>query len=170
MMVLWLEETTYFDPPGYTFPAGCHICEVEIDRETGQLKILNYCIGDDFGVIINPMIVEGQVHGGVAQGVGQALMEHAIYDKDSAQLLSGSFLDYCMPRADDLPMIHVESIDSTTPCNPLGAKGCGEAGAIGAPAAVMNALFDALRPLGITQLTMPATAAKIWAAIDEAQQ
>ena len=164
-----LEEVTYFDPPGFTFPGGCHICEVEIDRDTGNAEILNYAVGDDFGVIINPMIVEGQVHGGVAQGVGQALMEHAIYDKDSAQLVSGTFLDYCMPRADDLPMIYVESIDSTTPCNPLGAKGCGEAGAIGAPSAVMNAVFDALKPLGVTDLTMPATPAKIWAAINQAR-
>ena len=163
-----LEEMTYFDPPNYTFPAGCHICEVEIDPETGHTDIVNYCIGDDFGVVINPMIVEGQVHGGVAQGVGQALMEHAIYDPETAQLISGTFLDYCMPRAHDLPMMTVESIDNTTPSNPLGAKGCGEAGAIGAPVAVMNAVFDALKPAGVTQLTMPATPHKIWAAIEKA--
>ncbi len=166
---LGLEETTYFDPPNFTFPAGCHCCEVEIDPQTGQIKIENYTVGDDFGRIINPMIVEGQVHGGLAQGIGQALMEHALYDPDSGQLITGSFLDYCMPRADDLPMFSVDSIDSVTPSNPLGAKGCGEAGAIGAPGAVMNAVFNALAPLGVDEssLTMPATAAKIWAAINQ---
>lgn len=166
---LGLEETTYFDPPNFTFPAGCHCCEVEIDQETGKVVIENYTVGDDFGRIINPMIVEGQVHGGLAQGIGQALLEHALYDNDSGQLLTGSFLDYCMPRADDLPNFTVDSIDSTTPSNPLGAKGCGEAGAIGAPVAVMNAVFDALKPLGITNLTMPATAPKVWTAIQEAK-
>ena len=167
---LGLEETTYFDPPNFTFPAGCHCCEVEIDPQTGKVSIQNYTVGDDFGRIINPMIVEGQVHGGVAQGVGQALMEHAIYDSDSGQPLTGSFLDYCIPRADDLPRFTVQSIDSTTESNPLGAKGCGEAGAIGAPAAVMNAVFDALKPLRVSDkhLSMPATSAKVWRAIQEA--
>jgi aerobic carbon-monoxide dehydrogenase large subunit len=166
---LGLEETTYYDPPNFTFPAGCHCCEVEIDPHTGKVKIEKYTVGDDFGRIINPMIVEGQVHGGLAQGIGQALMEHALYDPDTGQPITGSFLDYCMPRADDLPMFTVESIDSTTPSNPLGAKGCGEAGAIGAPVAVMNAVFNALKPLGVTEehLTMPATAAKVWAAINK---
>jgi carbon-monoxide dehydrogenase large subunit len=164
-----LEETTFFDPPMNTFPAGCHCCEVEIDPETGVVEIVEYCVGDDFGVIINPLIVEGQVHGGVAQGVGQALYEHALYDPDSAQLLTGSFLDYCMPRADNLPFMRVSSIESTTPANVLGTKGCGEAGAIGAPAAVMNAVFDALKPLGITELSMPATPHKVWAAIQRAR-
>lgn len=160
-----LEETTWFDPPDFTYAAGCHICELEIDPETGETKILNYCVGDDFGVIINPMIVDGQVHGGVAQGVGQALMEHALYDHESGQLVAGSFLDYAMPRADNLPMFVIEAIDNATDRNPLGAKGCGEAGAIGAPIAVMNAVFNALKPLGVTELMMPATPNKIWAAI-----
>src|SRR5262249_10204464 len=111
---------------------------------------------------------EGQVHGGVAQGVGQALFENTVYDRDSGQLLTGSFLDYCMPRADNLPLMRVESITNSTPANPLGAKGCGEAGAIGAPAAGMNAEVDALKPLGITELTMPATPCKVWTAIHNA--
>ncbi|MEM7466304.1 MAG: xanthine dehydrogenase family protein molybdopterin-binding subunit [Pseudomonadota bacterium] len=168
---LGLEETTYYDPPNFTFPAGCHCCEIEIDPETGEVSIEDYTVGDDFGQIINPMIVEGQVHGGLAQGIGQALTEHAIYDVESGQPLTGSFLDYCMPRADNLPNFTVESIDSWTDSNPLGAKGCGEAGAIGAPAAVMNAIFDALKALGVTEahLTMPATSAKIWRAIQEAK-
>ena len=165
-----LEETSYFDPEGFCFPSGCHCCELEIDPETGAVELLNYCVGDDFGVIINPMIVAGQVHGGLAQGIGQALMEHAIYDKDSAQLITGSFLDYCMPRADDLPSFHVETIDATTPTNPLGAKGCGEAGTIAAPGTIMNAVFDALRPAGVTQITMPATSQKIWEALREGKK
>jgi len=164
-----LEATTWFDPPMNTFPAGCHACEVEIDPDTGVVQLVDYAVGDDFGVIINPLIVEGQVHGGIAQGVGQALFEHAIYDADSGQLLTGSFLDYALPRADQLPRITVRSIDSSTPANALGAKGCGEAGAIGAPAAVMNAVFDALKPLGIDTLTMPATPAKVWSAIQAAR-
>ena len=164
-----LEETTYFDPPMNTFPAGCHACEVEIDPDTGRVAVVAYAVGDDFGVIVNPMIVEGQVHGGVAQGIGQALLEHAVYDADSAQLITGSFLDYCMPRADDLPMIGVRSIVSSTPANSLGAKGCGEAGAIGAPGAVMNAIMNALEPLGVAEMTMPATAPKVWAAIQAAR-
>jgi len=164
-----LEETTWFDPPDFTYSAGCHICELEIDPETGETKIISYCVGDDFGVIINPMIVDGQVHGGVAQGVGQALMEHALYDHESGQLVAGSFLDYAMPRADNLPMFVVEAIDNATDRNPLGAKGCGEAGAIGAPIAVMNAIFNALKSRGVTELMMPATASKIWAAIRQAE-
>ena len=164
-----LEETTWFDPPDFTYSAGCHICEVEIDPETGNAQIVNYSVGDDFGVVINPMIVDAQVHGGVSQGVGQALMEHAVFDADSGQMVAGSFLDYCMPRADDLPMFAIESIENATDRNPLGAKGCGEAGAIGAPIAVMNAIFDALKAHGVTDLTMPATPGKIWAAIDNAE-
>ena len=164
-----LEETSYFDPEGFCFPSGCHCCELEIDPETGAVELLNYCVGDDFGVVVNPMIVAGQVHGGLAQGIGQALMEHAIYDHDSAQLITGSFLDYCMPRADDLPNFHVETIDATTTTNPLGAKGCGEAGTIAAPGTIMNAVFDALRPAGVTQITMPATSQKIWEALREAK-
>ena len=163
-----LEETSWFDPPDWTYAAGCHICEVEIDPETGHAQIVQYSIGDDFGVVINPMIVDAQIHGGVTQGIGQALMENAVFDGDSGQMLAGSFLDYCMPRADNLPMFEVRAIDNTTDRNPLGVKGCGEAGATGAPVAVMNAIFNALKPMGVTELTMPATPDKIWAAIHDA--
>ena len=163
-----LEETSWFDPPDWTYAAGCHICEVEIDPESGQAQIVGYSVGDDFGVVINPMIVDAQIHGGVTQGVGQALTEHAVFDAESGQMLAGSFLDYCMPRADNLPMFEVRAIDNTTDRNPLGVKGCGEAGATGAPVTVMNAIFDALKPLGVTELTMPATPDKIWAAIHRA--
>ena len=166
-----LEETTYYHPPaGGTFPSGTHCCEVEIDPETGAIEIVGYWVGDDFGKIINPMIVEGQVQGGVAQGIGQALLEDAIYDPDSGQLMTASFLDYCMPRADDLPAIHVDSIDGYTPNNPLGAKGCGEAGAIGAPGAVINAVYDALQAVGVDDVTMPATPYKVWSAIAAASR
>ena len=165
-----LEETAYFDPPNFTFPSGCHCCEIEIDAETGIVDICDYNVCDDFGVIINPMIVNGQIHGGLAQGIGQALMENAAFDPDSGQLLAGSFLDYCMPRAHDLPHFQVTAIDGHSPSNPLGVKGCGEAGAIGAPSAVMSAILDALRPVGVTDLMMPATPFKVWQAIHGVSQ
>ena len=164
-----LEETAFYDPPNFTFPAGAHCCELEIDPDTGTVEILNYNVGDDLGVIINPMIVEGQIHGGLVQGIGQALMENNQYDAESGQPLTASFLDYCMPRADDVPMFGSETVDSFSPTNPLGAKGAGEAGTIGAPVTVMNAVLDALRPVGVTDLTMPATANKIWSAINAAR-
>src|SRR5207237_4402812 len=140
-----------------TFPAGTHICEIEIDPDTGRVQVINFSACDDFGNIINPMIVEGQVHGGVAQGIGQALLENCVYDKESGQLLSGSYMDYAMPRADDLPSFKVAT--KVTPCthNPPGAKGCGEAGAIGAPAALMNAVHDALWASGVKCLDIAAT-------------
>ncbi|QJR14782.1 xanthine dehydrogenase family protein molybdopterin-binding subunit [Usitatibacter palustris] len=157
-----LDETAFYDPTNFTFPAGTHICEVEIDKETGQTKIVAFSACDDFGNIVNPMIVEGQVHGGVAQGLGQAFLEGCVYDKDSGQLLTGSYMDYTMPRADDLPNFQVDT--RVTPCthNPLGVKGCGEAGAIGAPAAFMNAMCDAL---GVKDLPMPTTPERVWRAI-----
>jgi len=160
-----LDETAFYDPKNFTFPSGTHVAEVEIDRDTGTVHLVNMTAADDFGNIVNPMIVEGQVHGGLAQGIGQALLENCRYDLKSGQLLTGSFMDYCMPRADDLPAFAVAT--HGTPCthNPLGVKGCGEAGAIGAPVAVMNAVIDALAPLGITDLTMPATPEKVWRAI-----
>ncbi|MEM7543186.1 MAG: xanthine dehydrogenase family protein molybdopterin-binding subunit [Pseudomonadota bacterium] len=164
-----LEETTFFDPPNFTFPAGCHIAEVEVDPETGVVDVERYTVCDDFGVVINPMVVHGQIHGGVAQGLGQALLEDAAYDAESGQLLSASFLDYGMPRADDMPAFECAEVDTVSPSNPLGAKGCGEAGTIGAPITVMNAIFDALKPLGVEDITMPATPAKVWAAIQQAQ-
>lgn len=164
-----LEETTWYDPPNFTFPSGAHVCELEVDPETGTVEIVGYAVADDFGTIINPMVVDGQVHGGLAQGIGQALLEHAVFDPDSGQPITGSFLDYCMPRADDLPMFSVQAIDGHSPSNPLGAKGCGEAGAVGAPVTVINALLDALRPAGVVDLSMPATPQVIWSAIKAAQ-
>ncbi|NGO50251.1 xanthine dehydrogenase family protein molybdopterin-binding subunit [Allomesorhizobium camelthorni] len=157
-----LKETAFYDPSNFTFPAGCYICEVEVDPETGVTKIVQFVAADDFGNIINPMIVEGQVHGGIAQGVGQALLEGAHYDPDSGQLLTASYMDYTMPRADDLPSFQVSTSNTPCPGNPLGIKGCGEAGAIGSPPAVINAITDAI---GTDELTMPATPQKVWAAI-----
>jgi len=153
-----LKEGAFYDPTNFTFPAGCHICEVEIDPETGVTEIANYTAVDDFGVLINPMIVEGQVHGGIAQGIGQALTEGAVYDA-SGQLLTASYMDYCMPRADNLPSFKLGFTETRCPSNPLGIKGCGEAGAIAAPAAVMNAMTDAL---GTEAVTMPATPQAVW--------
>ncbi len=154
-----LKETSFYDPTNFTFPAGCHICEVEIDRETGKTEIVNWTAVDDFGTVINPMIVEGQVHGGIAQGVGQALLEGVVYDA-SGQLVTASFMDYTMPRAHDLPSFHVGLTETKSPSNPLGMKGCGEAGAIAAPAAVINAITDAL---GTEDIAMPATPNAVWA-------
>ncbi|MGQ3030162.1 MAG: xanthine dehydrogenase family protein molybdopterin-binding subunit, partial [Ferrovibrionaceae bacterium] len=156
-----LKEGSFYDPTNFTFPAGCHICEIEVDQETGVATIAKWTAVDDFGNVINPMIVEGQVHGGIAQGVGQALLEGAVYDKDSGQLLTGSFMDYCMPRADDLPSFNVGMTHTPCPHNPLGVKGCGEAGAIASPAALMNAITDAIG----TEIQMPATPEKVWRAI-----
>lgn len=156
-----LKETAFYDPSNFTFPAGCYICEVEIDPETGKTDIVQFVAADDFGNIINPMIVEGQVHGGIAQGVGQALLEGAVYDA-GGQLLTASYMDYTMPRADDLPSFQISTSNTPCPGNPLGIKGCGEAGAIGSPPAVINAITDAL---GHENLTMPATPQKVWAAL-----
>jgi carbon-monoxide dehydrogenase large subunit len=160
-----LKEGAFHDPTNFTFPAGCHICEVEIDPETGVTEIIDWVAVDDFGNIINPMIVEGQVHGGIAQGIGQALTEGAQYDKESGQLITGSYMDYCMPRADDLPNFKLDFTLTECPSNPLGIKGCGEAGAIAAPAAVINAITDAL---GVRDVAMPATSQTVWQAIQEA--
>jgi carbon-monoxide dehydrogenase large subunit len=148
-----------------TFPHGCHICEIEIDPETGKVTPIKHTVVDDFGRMINPLLLEGQIHGGVVQGYGQALYERAVYDSDSGQLLTGSFMDYCMPRADLVPPITFDTHNVPCTTNPLGLKGCGEAGAIGAPPAVVNAVVDALAPYGVTHIDMPATAAKIWQAI-----
>jgi carbon-monoxide dehydrogenase large subunit len=159
-----LEETAFYDPKNFTFPAGTYICEVEIEPRTGETKIVSFVAADDFGNIVNPMIVEGQVHGGLAQGIGQAMLEHAVYD-ENGQLMTGSLMDYVMPRADDVPSFQVTT--TSTPCthNPLGVKGCGEAGAIGAPPAVINAICDALRDYGVDHIDMPATPEKVWRAI-----
>ncbi|NQV79458.1 MAG: xanthine dehydrogenase family protein molybdopterin-binding subunit [Alphaproteobacteria bacterium] len=157
-----LDETGDFTYPVPTFPNGAHICEVEIDDETGQVAITRYTVVDDFGKVINPMLVAGQVHGGIAQGMGQALFEHAVYDDESGQLLSGSFMDYCMPRADDLPFIDFRYNEILCQTNPLGAKGAGEAGTLGALPAVVNAILDALAPLGVEHIDMPATPERVW--------
>ncbi|HWL31798.1 MAG TPA: xanthine dehydrogenase family protein molybdopterin-binding subunit [Xanthobacteraceae bacterium] len=156
-----LKEGAFYDPTNFTFPAGCHICEVEIDPDTGHVEIVGWTAVDDFGTVINPMIVEGQVHGGIAQGVGQALLERAVYNTDG-QLVSGSFMDYSMPRAENLPSLKVGTTTTRCPSNPLGMKGCGEAGAIAAPPAVINAITDAL---GTEDIAMPATPQAVWAAI-----
>ena len=158
-----LNETAFYDPTNFTYPAGSHICEVEIDPETGATRVVNFTAVDDFGNVINPMIVEGQVHGGLAQGIGQALLEGCIYDAESGQLLTGSYMDYAMPRADDLPMFKVDTKVTACTHNPLGVKGCGEAGAIGSPAAVINAITDAL---SVKDIAMPATAEKVWRALN----
>jgi len=164
-----LEETAFDDPSNFTYPAGAYACEVEVDPETGKVEICSFAAADDFGNVVNPMIVEGQVHGGLAQGIGQALLEAAVYDADG-QLLSASYMDYAMPRADDLPNFKVDH-SCQTPCthNPLGVKGCGEAGAIGSPPAVVNAVVDALQRGGhdVTHIDMPLTPGRVWQAINE---
>ena len=159
-----LKEGAFWDPTNFAFPAGVHICELEIDPETGVVHIDRWTAVDDFGKLINPMIVEGQVHGGVAHGIGQALMEGAVYDKDG-QLVTASFMDYCMPRADNLPHFNIGTIETACPSNPLGMKGCGEAGAIAAPPAVINAITDAV---GHENVTMPATPQVVWRAAQRA--
>ena len=163
-------ETGTFSPSSDTWPNGCHVCEVEIDPETGGVAIVGYVIADDVGTVINPLTLKGQIHGGVAQGVGQALMEEVVYDAESGQLLTGSFMDYAIPRADTLPDIAVESHPVPTKLNPLGAKGAGEAGTVGALVVVMNAVLDALAPLGVRQLDMPASPERVWGAIRDARR
>ena len=160
-----LKETAFYDPVNFSFPAGSHICEVEVDQTTGETKIAAYTAVDDFGTVINPMIVEGQVHGGVVQGIGQALYENAFYDK-TGQLITGSFMDYAMPKADNFPEIKIDYTCTPATSNPLGSKGCGEAGAIAAPPAVMNAVIDAIG----TDISMPATAEKVWEACNKNKQ
>ena len=163
-----LDENAFYDPANFTYPFGTHLCELEVDEDTGEVTIDRWVAVDDFGNVINPMIVHGQIHGGVAHGVGQALLEHAVYD-ESGQLLAGSFMDYCMPRAADVPSFEVGQTVTPCPHNPLGVKGCGEAGAIAAPAAVINALVDALSPLGVTHIEMPATPQTVWRAMQDAK-
>jgi carbon-monoxide dehydrogenase large subunit len=159
-----LEETAFYDPKNFTYPGGCHIAEIEIDRDTGVVEVVNFVAADDVGRVINPMIVEGQVHGGLAQGIGQALLERAVYDANG-QLLSGSMMDYTMPRAGDLPNFGVLTESTLCTHNPLGVKGCGEVGAIGSPPAVINAVVDALKEYGVRHIEMPATPQKIWSII-----
>lgn len=158
-----------FQPPSVTFPNGCHICEVEVDPDTGAVDVINYVAVEDIGRVLNPMLAHGQIHGGVAQGMGQALCEQVIYESGSGQLLTGSFMDYAMPRATDVPAVSIEMREVPTQVNPLGAKGVGEAGTVGALAATINAICDALAPMGVTHIDMPATPARIWAAIQSAR-
>ena len=165
-----LDERVRYAADESTFPSGCHVCEVEIDAETGTIEIVGYTVVDDFGRVVNPLIVEGQVHGGVAQGIGQALLERTVYDDASGQLLSGSFMDYCMPRADDFPAVVFALNETPCSANVLGVKGCGEAGAIGAPPAVINAIVDALAELGVRDIDMPATPERVWRAIRAARR
>jgi carbon-monoxide dehydrogenase large subunit len=158
-----LDDNGAFDSPP-TFPNGCHICEVEIDPETGIVSILRYHIVDDVGRVINPMILDGQIHGGVAQGLGQALMENCTYDEDSGQLVTATFVDYTMPRADDMPELDIGYNEILCKTNPLGAKGAGECGTIGSLPAIIGAISDALV---IPHIDMPATPEKIWRALHE---
>lgn len=163
---LGLAESAVYDPPSFAWSNGAHACEVEVDRDTGEIRVAGYWAVDDVGTVINPLIVEGQIQGGIAQGLGQALREHCVYDADDGQLLSGSLMDYALPRASDMPKI-VSEFDESEPCphNPLGAKGCGEAGAIGAPTAIVNAVLDALKQAGVNGLQLPLTPERVWRAI-----
>jgi aerobic carbon-monoxide dehydrogenase large subunit len=160
-----LFETGTFSPADNTYPNGSHVCEVEVDPDTGELEILNYVVVDDVGTVVNPIGLKGQIHGGVAQGLGQAVMEEVVYDRESGQLLSGSFMDYAMPRAEDFPYMSIESNPCPTKLNPLGAKGAGEAGTVGALPAIVNAVLNALAPLGVKHIEMPTTSQRIWQAI-----
>ncbi len=163
-----LDETAFYDPLNFTYPAGTHIVEVEIDPDTGKVDLIDVTCADDVGRVINPMIVDGQMHGGLAYGIGQALLEHCIYDEDG-QLVTGSYMNYAMPRAADLPFFTLGR--HTTDCthNPLGVKGVGEVGSIGVPPAVINAVVDALAHLGVRHVEMPATPERVWRTINEAQ-
>jgi carbon-monoxide dehydrogenase large subunit len=163
--LLDIAQTTEID--GKSFPNGAHLAEVEIDPETGSITLDRYWVVDDFGVLIAPKLVEGQIHGGVAQGFGQAVMENAVFD-DQGQLMAGSFMDYAMPRAGDMPMIGFATHSVPTKRNPLGMKGCGEAGTVGALGAVSNAVLDALSARGVTHIDMPYTPTRVWAWLQEA--
>jgi carbon-monoxide dehydrogenase large subunit len=165
-----LEGVGGFTPSSPNYPNGCHVCEVEVDPETGRVMIERYCAVDDVGRAVNPLLLEGQIHGGVAQGIGQALKETVVFDPDSAQMLSGSFMDYAMPRASDIPNITIGLHDVPCLTNPIGVKGAGEAGCVGAPPAVISAILDALRPYGVTDIAMPATPERVWQAIQDARR
>jgi len=162
-----LDATTTRTPTAETYPNGCHIAEVEIDPDTGVVAIERYTVVDDFGAVINPLLLEGQVHGGIGQGLGQAMLEQTVYDEDSGQILSGSFMDYAMPRADNLPSFRFSTRNVPCAANPLGIKGAGEAGAIGAPPALINAIVDALyAKAGVRTIDMPATPLRVWQALN----
>lgn len=153
----------FYEPEDWTFPGGCYICELEIESDTGAIDIKQIVAVDDVGTVVNPLVVHGQIHGGLAQGMGQAILEHTVYDSETAQLLSGTFLDYAMPRATDLPFFKVGFSPTYTDRNPFGAKGVGKVGSVGLPPAIVNAALDALRPLGVDQLDMPLTPVPILA-------
>jgi carbon-monoxide dehydrogenase large subunit len=165
-----LEASGSWSSEPSNYPNGCHACEVEVDPETGTVTIERYTVVDDLGMVINPMICEGQIHGGLSQGIGQALMEKVIYERETGQLLSGSFSDYAMPRADDMPSFSVSYVEVPCKTNPLGIKGVGEAGSVATPPAVTGAIVDALRPLGVTHIEMPATPDRVWHSIVSAQK
>jgi carbon-monoxide dehydrogenase large subunit len=160
-----LEATSFWDPANFVFPFGTHLAAVEVDPDTGRVKLLRYVAVDDVGRVINPMIVDGMVHGGIAQGAGQALLEYAAYDEKNGQLLTGSMMDYAVPKADDLPSFETDRTVTPSPVNPMGVKGAGETGTIASTAAIANAVLDALSPLGVTHLDLPLTPARIWAAV-----
>ncbi len=163
-----LDFTSFYDPANFVFPFGAHICVVEVDKDTGEVKVVKYFAVDDCGNVINPMIVDGQIHGGLAHGIGQALYEGAVYD-DSGQLLNGSMLDYCIPRADNMPLFETDSTVTPCPHNPLGVKGIAEAGTIGSTPAVVNAVIDALSDYGVKDLQMPLAPQRVWAAMQQAK-
>jgi carbon-monoxide dehydrogenase large subunit len=169
LLVDFPDRHATYAPTLNTFPNGCHVCEVEIDPDTGVVALQSYLVVDDVGTVINPLTLAGQIHGGVAQGVGQILMEQVVYEPGSGQLLTASFMDYCMPRAEDMCNMRIVSNPVPTEGNPLGAKGAGEAGCVGALPAVMNAIMHALEPLGVRELDMPATGDRIWRAIRDAK-
>ena len=165
---LGLDVRIHFDPLGLNYPTALHLAVVVVDRETGFVKLRDFFAVDDCGRIINPMVVHGQVHGGLAQGIGQALLEHVVYHSESGQLLAGSFMDYCMPRADDLPSFVIDFQCTLNPNNVLGVKGCSESGSCGPPAAIGNAIVDALWDLGIRHIDQPYTPMRVWQAIQHA--
>jgi carbon-monoxide dehydrogenase large subunit len=158
----------FYDPPNFVFPFGAHICVVEVDTETGKTRVRDYFAVDDCGPVINPIIVDGQVHGGIAQGIAQALYEEAVYDEDG-MLITGSMVDYMIPGAPELPNYTLDRTVTPSPTNPMGVKGIGEAGTIGSPPAVINAVIDALEPLGVTSIDMPASPMRVWETIQAAQ-
>jgi carbon-monoxide dehydrogenase large subunit len=164
-----LEATAVYDPVNFSWPSGAHVAIVEVDTDTGDTRLVRYVAVDDVGSVVNPQIVDGQVHGGVAQGIAQALYEEAVYDEDG-NLLTGSFASYLVPSAAELPSFELDRIETPSPSNPLGVKGVGETGAIAAPAAVMNAVVDALAPFGISDVDMPASPERVWRAIEEAKR
>ncbi|HEY5188452.1 MAG TPA: molybdopterin cofactor-binding domain-containing protein, partial [Solirubrobacteraceae bacterium] len=163
-----LEETTFYDPENFVFPFGAHACVVDVDPDTGKVKVVRYVAVDDCGKAINPMLIDGQIHGGVAYGIGQALYERIHYDADG-QLITGTFVDYALPTAAELPSFELDRTETPSPVNSLGVKGCGEAGTIAASAAVNSAVIDALRPLGVDFINMPLSPLRVWEAISEAK-